>query len=109
MDSNILFLQACIEDSTRYIEKALVNGWYCKHQADASTFIQDYQPPFEPDMEMIYFIWHLHWLMEANGILNKSTEFNPLHKDLEEIEFHKNSILNIASRYRKDLIEAFIK
>ena len=104
MNSNIQFLQACIEKFTRQTEKDLVNGWYCKHQAEASTFIQNYQPPFEPDMEMIYFLWHLHWLMEANGILHKSTEFDPLRKDLEDIEFHKNSIISIASRYRKDIM-----
>lgn len=37
-------------------------------------------------------------------MLHKSTEFDPLHKDLEAIEFHKNSILNIAARYRKNIM-----
>lgn len=43
-------------------------------------------------------------MLSALGMLHKSTEFNQLHKDLEEIELHKNSILNIASRYRKDIM-----
>ncbi len=104
MELNIQLLQESIEKFTRQTEKDLVQGWYCKTQAEASTFIQDYQPPFEPDMEMIYFLWHLHWLLDANGMLHKSTEFDPLHKDLEAIEFHKNSILNIAARYRKNIM-----
>ena len=109
MELNIQFLQKSIEDFTKQTSKLLILQWCCDDMFSANRFIENYMPPFDPDMEIIYFIWHLHWLMEANGILNKSTEFNPLHKDLEEIEFHKNSILNIASRYRKDLVETIIK
>ena len=36
-------------------------------------------------------------------LTRKPNEFDPLFKDLKDIEFHKKSILNIASRYHANL------
>ena len=102
---DIKLLKEKVDKEVLALSKEIMHQWVCKDPIDSRKFLLEYLPPFDETMELIYFIGCLHGLMDAEILLTrKPNEFDPLFKDLKDIEFHKKSILDIASRYRKDIM-----
>lgn len=102
---NLDLFREHIDKNVLSVSQDLIRMWITRYPIDSRKFLLDYQPPFIEDMEIIYFIGHLHWMIDSEIFLSKEPkEFDPLFKDLNDIEYHKKAILNIASRYRKDIL-----